>query len=764
MNDGPLSQFIEAMAAEGLTPPKGIEADGKIHRYKPIGDKSSTQHAWYIFHMDAPASGAFGSWKFGVSQKWTERREHQMDPIERAKLNARAESNRKAKAEEEENLRIEAKAKAQYLWSQSHTPGDDNVYLKHKNIQHHGACRELKGALVIPLRDQHGSLESLQFIYPDGTKRFLTGGKKKGCYASVGRPKDRIIIAEGFATAISIFEATGDAVAVAFDAGNLEAVAIALRSKYPGRIIIAADNDQKTPGNPGVTAATKAALAISGSIAIPDFSPDHTHLSDFNDLALSRGHAHICELIDEAVLPAVSSSLSTPEDGSSADPVAQDANQPRDPGPPSPLRGASPEQTRDLPAYSEDIDGALAVVPIDETGIDFSPLPHMGGRGKVLSTIDNLKEVMRRLGILVRYNVIKKEEELVIPNAEFSIDNRANASIAWIKSWCARFGMPIAQTQEFITAIADQNLYNPAITWIRSIPWDGRSRLPDFYATVKATGEDQDPNIKLLKEILLRRWLISAVAALFEPRGVSAHGVLVFQGTQYMGKTAWFKRLVPQDKGLTADGMMLKPDDKDSIGQALSFWLVELGELDATFRKADIAQLKAFVTRDKDVFRKPYMPKPSEFARRTIFFASVNDSRFLQDTTGNRRFWTIGCESLDYSHNVDMQQLWAEVFALYDFGEPWILDREEMELLNRSNAEYQVLDPVEEKLTAGFKWNEIQFQSNWMTATDALEAIGWSKPSQRDLNRAGTIIRMLNGNERKYGQKGERLLKLPHKA
>jgi putative DNA primase/helicase len=85
--------------------------------------------------------------------------------------------------------------------------------------------------LLIPLYDSDGTLHSLQFIDADGAKRFKTGGRKQGCYFSIGQPKDVLCLAEGYATAASISEATGHAVAVAFDAGNLLSVAKVLREK-----------------------------------------------------------------------------------------------------------------------------------------------------------------------------------------------------------------------------------------------------------------------------------------------------------------------------------------------------------------------------------------------------------------------------------------------------------------------------------------------------------------------------------------------------
>ena len=421
---------------------------------------------------------------------------------------------------------------------------------------------------------------------------------------------------------------------------------------------------------------------------------------------------------------------------------------PRRHDPRLPAPASTPASTPATTPAATQLTAATEIIDPDtgEIANIFDPLPDTTGKArKPLATIENLVEICRRLGVTVRYNVITKEEEMLIPGQSFSMDNRANASLAWLTSWCKRIEFPTQQVGDYLTYLADQNLYNPVAQWIESAPWDGQSRLQDLFDTVTAVGESSDGEVRKLKETFLRRWLISAVAAAFEPNGVSAHGVLVFQGAQYMGKTAWFKRLVPKHLGVVQDGMMLRADDRDSVKQIVSHWLVELGELDATFRKSDIAQLKAFLTRDKDILRRAYARKESEFARRTVFFASVNPREFLHDQTGNRRFWTIECAGIDYDHGVDMQQLWAEVLTIYRGGEPWTLQDGEHQGLEGHNKTFEVVDPIEELIGSGLRWSEPQAAWRWRSATEILVELGRDTCSQSDATRAAYIIRARNG-------------------
>jgi len=371
----------------------------------------------------------------------------------------------------------------------------------------------------------------------------------------------------------------------------------------------------------------------------------------------------------------------------------------------------------------------------DEQYVINAPFPDLNMKGNPKGTLDNVEELLRRLRIIVRYNVISKEEEILIPGEGFTLDNKANSSFGHIVNWCVKTGISTENLSTYLTIIADRNLYNPIATWIDSKPWDGQSRLKDLYETIESTNEP-------IKEKLLRTWLISAVAAIYEPNGVSAHGILVLQGDQYIGKTKWFKSLVPDHLGAILDGAMLRPDDKDSVFQIISKWLVELGELDATFRKTDIAQLKAFITKSQDTIRRPYAKKESNYARRTVFFASVNEQDFLKDPTGNRRFWTISCKYIDYNHRVDMQQLWAEVKTLYQAGETWYLSHDDVKILNEHNEEFESIDPVEERVKMFFR-NADQGDKIYMSPTEVCLRMGILNPTTNDVRKASAAMRKM---------------------
>ena len=178
---------------------------------------------------------------------------------------------RQAQATERQTVQAAAQAKAQRMWRMARPATHAHPYLTKKRVNSYG-LRQLREMLLVPARDHAGVLHTLQFILPDGSKRFLTGGRISGCYCSIGRVGDTMLLCEGFATGATLHQATGHATAACFSAGNMLAVAKVLRGKFPQlRLVLCADNDAHTPGNPGLTKARQAALAVGGLLAFPRF-------------------------------------------------------------------------------------------------------------------------------------------------------------------------------------------------------------------------------------------------------------------------------------------------------------------------------------------------------------------------------------------------------------------------------------------------------------------------------------------------------------
>ena len=296
----PIELFRRAIADVGLEAPDTINADGGIHRFSTNGRRGDDS-GWYVCHADGIASGAFGCWRTGLQLTWCSKSDSELTQAEREAHRQRIKAMQLQREADQVARHQTAATDAAKRWQLSKACTVHH-YLTTKCVQGHGVRVDDAGALIVPMRDTASTLLSLQAIAPDGDKRFLSGGKVKGCYHSIGKPNGVLIVCEGYATGASLHEATGHAVAVAFNAGNLEAVAIALRAKYPtARLILAADDDLHTDGNPGITKANAAALAVGGLVAVPDFGvnrPDKA--TDFNDLHTLAGAEAVRRCIEAA--------------------------------------------------------------------------------------------------------------------------------------------------------------------------------------------------------------------------------------------------------------------------------------------------------------------------------------------------------------------------------------------------------------------------------------------------------------------------------
>ena len=307
--NSPIEQFRDAIRSTGLTTPDVIEP-GRWQKF-PGYQKSAKNRAAWCFMFDDMRGGVFGDFSSGMESTW---QASNAKPYTDAEREANRQRIKAMQVQRETELmqRHQATATDAARRFKAATVCTQHDYSTRKGIKPHGV--KIDGdKLLIPMRDTSGTLHSLQTIAPDGSKLFMPGGRVKGCYHSIGKPNGSVIVCEGYATGASIHECTGDAAAVAFNAGNLEAVALALRAKYPAlKIIVAADDDCQTAGNPGKTKATAAALAVAGYLAVPIFPanrPDKA--TDFNDLHQLSGLDAVKVCFDAAALCEPSANLQT---------------------------------------------------------------------------------------------------------------------------------------------------------------------------------------------------------------------------------------------------------------------------------------------------------------------------------------------------------------------------------------------------------------------------------------------------------------------
>lgn len=273
-----MQEFYDAIRAAGLTPPDPIPT-GRIIAFPGL-DKRKGNTAARCFLFPDRRGGWFMDYSTGLFEAWQAQRDQPYTAAERQAFRAQCERDRKAREAEQDQAHRAAADKARRIWMYAPPATADNGYCRRKGVPPHGARQTRDGALIVPMYDDNLELINLQFIQTDGTKRFLKGGQKQGRFWWIGQRTDTVLIAEGFATAASVYEYTGLQTFIAFDAGNLVNVAEIIKAKRAdAEIIITGDNDENGVGQ---EAARAAALAVGGKYLLP---PEPG--TDFNDYLAS---------------------------------------------------------------------------------------------------------------------------------------------------------------------------------------------------------------------------------------------------------------------------------------------------------------------------------------------------------------------------------------------------------------------------------------------------------------------------------------------
>lgn len=636
-----------------------LAADGVLQRVPHRDDKPGRKNGWYVAHEYTTSGGrvllvgAYGWWKEGDAVHRLRSDTAGLSYDEQQSLAARRQEVEAAARQARESLATEAARRAQAIWPglpvEGHSP-----YLATKQVAAFDV-RFARGSVIVPLRTGPGdeSLVGLQWISPDGTKRFLTGTAKKGAYTLLGAkpaPGDWVAIGEGYATCATARMATGWSAVVAFDAGNLADVAKAVRRDYPGiRLVILADDDHATRGNPGIAKATAAARATQALLAVPRFqstAPDRG--TDWNDLHVAEGLATVTAQFQAL--------LATPHP--SAEP------------PPPPRRG-------------EVITGHFP-------NNDWRDLLQKTDKGIIKPTSYNTRVILEHdpawqgvLGFCEFSHTLQKREPPPLQHAargEWDDTDDAN-----LRFWLAqryRIEPKGVDLSDAVSGAALSRPFHPVRDYLDGLAWDGRHRLHRWLVEYLGAGaehlpaDERSPHYPRYLELVGKYYLIQAISRVRAP-GNKADAVLILEGAQGQGKStalrvlfgdAWFSD-TPIDIG-----------SKDAYEAIRGLWCIELAELDS-LNKADATRAKAFFSSHSDRFRLPYGRRAKTHVRQCVVAGTTNHQVHLKDYTGNRRFWSVSTGQINLeSLRRDRDQLWAEADHRFRQGETWWVQEEDAHL------------------------------------------------------------------------------------
>ncbi len=302
------------------------------------------------------------------------------------------------------------------------------------------------------------------------------------------------------------------------------------------------------------------------------------------------------------------------------------------------------------------------------------PRLEVNGNGQVLRNVGNAARCLSAMDLGLAHDDFA--DRVVMLGAGFErvaghfptigrhLDDRAIHALLWSMR---EGGTPDLPSVEFSVDVVSRaaltlalsRAFNPVVEWLKSLEWDGTARLDGWLA--RHCGASEDALTSAAGRILL----LGAVARAMEP-GIKFDLMVVLEGSQGVGKSS----LVAQLGGeYTLEGLPTSElRDKDVVTAMLGKWFVELDELDVA-RKADAQSLKSFLSRTSDRARLAYAKETRDFPRRCVFVGTTNDSAYLKDTTGNRRFLPAKVGRIDLAGVArDRDQLFAEAVA------EWALD------------------------------------------------------------------------------------------
>jgi len=311
------AEFGDALAAAGFVLKAPAILDGQWRRAAVAGDRGSQRSGRYRGFLDGFRPAGFvqnfrdetrtGSWKFGAASTAS------LTAAERAAMQHAAAEAKARRDLEEADAQAAVAARAARDWAAAAPATSAHPYLHHKAIEPHNLRVGASGELLVPMHDFTGQLSGLQRIAPtpDGSKRFAKGARVIGLHLLLGKPVPGgvLLIAEGYATGASLYEAAGHPVAVAFIKDNFVAIARAYMERHPGlRVAFCGDNDHHLPrrdpprANVGKVAAETAACEAGGTAILPSFESHHS-FTDWNDYAALHGFAAVRAAIEAALPP-----------------------------------------------------------------------------------------------------------------------------------------------------------------------------------------------------------------------------------------------------------------------------------------------------------------------------------------------------------------------------------------------------------------------------------------------------------------------------
>ena len=643
-----IAAFLAELAACDIRPsdPSRIKLDGAWHRLHVEGDRRGDENLAYRIFNDSHPAGVFTDHKRGVTGKFSSFRETSVTDVDRA---AWAAASAARQAAQEADYEAAAVSAHKVLCAASHPPASHPYAVRKGITAPEVSVKATASLLLIPVYRAFGQKPaSLQSIDADGGKLFHPGGRMAGCFHPISNQADkrRILVCEGYATGYAISQASGHSVACAMSAGNIPAVAALMRAKFADReVVVCADNDHGTEARTGKNPGIEAAKASGCRWIAPTFAADDSG-TDWDDAIRARGPGELLESLNATATPAAELELEpeptrrTPEPMLEAEPVNAELE---------PFRNAEPEP----PAYSARVSWDDLNLVRGGGGI---PIAHLDNAVRI---IDGHDETVGRIWfddflgrVLTTWGDTGEHEWSDADDIRMTL---------WIQRRMRIPKLAVGTVRDAVTVVAQANRKNECADWLNSLQWDGFDRIENVLS--RGFGAEYSEYTRSVG----RCWLISLVARALTP-GCKVDTMPIFEGAQGRGKSSALQALAgPRWFAEAAESVM----SKDFFGGLQGKWLVEIAEMD-TFSRAETNAVKRVVSCQTDRYRAPYARRTEDHPRTCGFAGTTNESEYLRDQTGARRFWPVACGSIDLDWIIaNRAQLFAEAVMRFREGAPW---------------------------------------------------------------------------------------------
>jgi len=346
------------------------------------------------------------------------------------------------------------------------------------------------------------------------------------------------------------------------------------------------------------------------------------------------------------------------------------------------------------------------------------------------------EQALTDLGFEFRFNVILNKTEMSNNGGEWlEVEDRVeNDILRFLESKGFSIRHSWLRTSTNSSFAHD---YNPFVEYLSTLPpWDGEDYFKALFDTLNVSEEYLN---------YLMKWYICMVASIVD-ENLQNQTVLLLIGPQGAGKSRWLQRLIPKGlKNYFVQGIF-DPRDKDTKIFMSENLIGNLDELDS-MEKRDIPKYKEFITSPGTKVRASYARNAKVFPRRISFCGSVNSLDFLQDLTGSRRFLCIEVSSINHTHNIDMDKVFSQAFALYQLGYIPYFTSDEIALIQERNKKFQAYSVEEELLLMYFERDDNIPPGQRMAIVDIIDVLGdiLGEKSRLNLNpsKMGKILTSL---------------------